>query len=156
MRSPEIQLFQKQTFAEVLQNITFVKNFVKFTVKDLRQSLFLKTSPTLKENSGTSAFLWNLKFFKNTSKKICFRKVSDLFREFTFIGSIIQQLFSFNIRAHFYGCFWLFIPVLQFSFLICYNSLIAKTEDKAQFQHSLSIHENYTFYTHLNFFFSLP
>ena len=44
---------------------TFLKNFVKFTEKEQCQSLFLKHSATLKEDSGTSAFLWILKSFKN-------------------------------------------------------------------------------------------
>ena len=42
------------------------KSFVKFTEKNLGQSLFFNYSATLKEDSGTSAFLWILKFFKNT------------------------------------------------------------------------------------------
>ena len=43
---------------------TFLKNFVKFTEKDLCRVSFLKYSATLKEGSGTSVFLWVLKFFK--------------------------------------------------------------------------------------------
>ena len=45
---------------------TFLKNFVKFTEKDLCRVSFLKYSATLKEKSGTSVFLWVLKFFKDT------------------------------------------------------------------------------------------
>ena len=44
---------------------TFLKNFVKFTEKDLCQSLFLKHPAPLKEYSGTSVFLWILKSCKN-------------------------------------------------------------------------------------------
>ena len=43
---------------------TFLKNFLKFTEKDLCRVSFLKYSATLKEGSGTSVFLWVLKFFK--------------------------------------------------------------------------------------------
>ena len=57
LRWPEIQLFQKQTFVEVLQNIAILKNFSKFMEKDLCQSLFLKHPASLKEDSGTSVFL---------------------------------------------------------------------------------------------------
>ena len=49
-------LFQKQTFAEVQQNIAILKNFVKFTKKTLCRSPFLKQLATLKD-SGTSVFL---------------------------------------------------------------------------------------------------
>ena len=38
-----------------------------------------------------------LQKFKNTCKEICFSKVSDLYWELAFLGSIIQQLFSLNI-----------------------------------------------------------
>ena len=45
--------------------IAILKNFVKFTEKDLCQSLFLKHPAPLKEYSGTSVFLWILKSCKN-------------------------------------------------------------------------------------------
>ena len=38
-----------------------------------------------------------LQEFKNTCKEICFSKVSDLYRELTFLGNIIQRLFLLNI-----------------------------------------------------------
>ena len=44
---------------------TFLKNYVKFTGKDLCQSLIFKTSCNFKEDSGTNVFFWILKSFKN-------------------------------------------------------------------------------------------
>ena len=45
-------------------------------------------------------------------------------------------------RTFFYGCFWLFIPVMRFLFLICYNSLIAKT--------TLKQHVTFTIFTEIS------
>ena len=50
-----------------LLNMAILNNFAKFTEKDHCQSFFLKHPATLKEDSGTSAFLSILKFFKRTS-----------------------------------------------------------------------------------------
>ena len=110
---------------------TFLKNFVKFTEKDLCQNLFFKTFCNFKRRLWHKCFkFWNLlrifflqnalrslllllekslikytkpttrmlvQQFKNTCGEICFSKFSDLYRELTFLGSIIQQLFSLNI-----------------------------------------------------------
>ena len=105
----------------------FLKNFVKFTEKDLCQSLFFKTFSNFKrrlwhkcfksifflKNAVRSLFLLLEKSLrkytkpttrmllqytcKNTCKEICFSKVSHLYQQLTFLGSIIQQLFSLNI-----------------------------------------------------------
>ena len=110
---------------------TFLKNFVKFTKKDLCQNLFFKTFCNFKRRLWQKCFeFWNLfkifflqnafrslllllekslikytkpttrmlvQQFKNTCREICFSKFSGLYRELTFLGSIVQQLFSLNI-----------------------------------------------------------
>ena len=69
---------------------TFLKNFMKFTEKDLWQVSFLKHSATLKENSGTSVFLWILKFFKNTF--FCKMPLGHCFHSFKNHSGSIQNL----------------------------------------------------------------
>ena len=59
----------------------------------------------------------------------------------TCIGNWLFKVVLFNnvfhsiFRTTFHGCFWLFIPILWFSFLICYNLLIVKTEDSNNTYH---------------------
>ena len=117
---------------------------------------FLKHSVTLKENSGRSVFPWILNFpsghcfcpLKNHSESIqnlplecCYNnlktpanevvlaKFQNFIENWLFQVVLSNNFFHSIFRTPFHGCFWLFLPVLWFLFLICYNSLIAKIVD---------------------------
>ena len=54
---------------------TFLKNFVKFTEKDLCQSFFFKTFCNFKRRLWHIVFLWILKSFKKIFFTKCFRSL---------------------------------------------------------------------------------
>ena len=74
--------------------LKFFKN--KLFLQNAFRSLLLLFEKSLRKyTKPTNRML--LESFKNTWKEICFSNVSDLYRELTFLDSIIQQLFSLNI-----------------------------------------------------------
>ena len=127
---------------------------------------FLQHSAILKEDSGTSVFLWILKFFKNNifcwkmpsshcfcslkhhsesiqnlpleccynnfktpAKKFVLVKFQTCIGNWQFQVVLSNNFFQSIFTTPFHGCYWLFILVLWFLFLICYNFWIAKIED---------------------------
>ena len=74
---------ENQTFVEVLQNIAILKNFEKFTEKDLCQGLFLKHPATLKEDSGTTVPFFKKHLFCRMAQGDCFCSLKKYSKKLT-------------------------------------------------------------------------
>ena len=149
--------FTKHSFSK-----TFLKSFVKFTEKDLCQSLFFKIFCNFKSRLWHRYFPLNSEIFKNNfffklppghcfcSLKSHSGSIQNLPLECWYNNLKTPASFYWNFWWKNFSC-WKSIAIKSITFPICSGISGFATGKKSikQFQHFLSIHEGYTFYTFL-------